>query len=180
MKKTKRIGWMGCLMALVLMMLPAIVHAWSENILSHFQPYITVQEEYNNNIDLTPKNKRDDFITTVSPGLRFSTSPRSATTGEFQRTPTAEDRFGIDLDFNAGFVFYAKEHDDNYISLNGTLNAWYAFTKNLTFRARDYFIRSDEIREADYSTTGARLILPIKLPQNGDTCNLCLTLYDKI
>jgi len=27
---------------------------------------------------------------------------------------------------------------------------------------------------------GARLILPIKLPQNGDTCNLCLTLYDKI
>ena len=28
--------------------------------------------------------------------------------------------------------------------------------------------------------TGARLILPIKLPQNGDTCNLCLTLYDKI
>jgi len=153
MKKTKRIGWMGCLMALVLMMLPTIVHAWSENILSHFQPYITVQEEYNNNIDLTPKNKRDDFITTVSPGLRFSTSPRSATTGEFQRTPTAEDRFGIDLDFNAGFVFYAKEHDDNYISLNGTLNAWYAFTKNLTFRARDYFIRSDEIREADYSTT---------------------------
>ena len=37
-----------------------------------------------------------------------------------------------------GFVFYAKNHEDNYISLNGLLNAWYAFNKNLSFRVRDY------------------------------------------
>lgn len=35
-------------------------------------------------------------------------------------------------------------------------------------------------RMGNQAETGARLILPIKLPQNGDTCNLCLTLYDKI
>ena len=141
-------------LALSLLMSPAIVHAWSEDILSHFKAYISVQEEYNSNIDLTPnRNKRDDFITTVSPGFKFSTAPKSPVTGEFRQTPTAEERYGVDLDFNAGFNFYAKNHEDNYISLNGTLNAWYALTKNLNFRVRDYLIRSDEVREADYSPT---------------------------
>jgi len=147
MKKTKRIGWKGCLMALVLMVLPATVHAWSEDILSHFQVYITAEEEYNSNIDSAPNRlKKDDFITTISPGLRFSTS-------EFRRPPTEEDRFRLDLDFRPGFVFYAKEHEDNYISLDGSLNARYAFTRNLTFRVRDYLIRDDETREQDYSAT---------------------------
>jgi hypothetical protein len=142
----------GLFLMMLPILLPTIGHAWSEDILSHFQVYITAGEEYNSNIDLTPNRlKRDDFITTVSPGLRFSTSPRSPVTGEFRGAPTAEERFGIDLDFRTGFVFYAKEHDDNYVSLNGTLNAWYAFTRNFTFRVRDYLIRSDEIREGDYS-----------------------------
>lgn len=144
----------GLVFGLALMMLPTMVHGWSEDILSHFQVYITAEEDYNSNLDLTPNRfKRSDYITTISPGLRFSTSPKSPVTGEFRREPTAEDRFGVDLDVRAGFVFYAKEHDDNYISLNGTLNAWYAFTRNFTFRVRDYLIRSDEIREQDYSVT---------------------------
>ena len=140
--------------ALFLMMFPTIVHAWSEDILSHFKAYITVQEEYDSNIDLTPNRfKRDDFITTVSPGFKFSTAPKSPVTGEFLQTPTAEDRYGVDLDFSAGFNFYAKEHNDNYISLHGALNAWYAVTPRLNFRVRDYLTRSDEVREADYSPT---------------------------
>jgi hypothetical protein len=70
-----------------------------------------------------------------------------------QEAPTAEQKFGIDLDVNAGFVFYADEEDDNYISLNGSLNAWYLPTQGFAFRVRDYLIRSDDIREADYSAT---------------------------
>jgi hypothetical protein len=141
-------------LGLCLIFLPTGVQAWSEDILSHFQPYITLEEEYNSNIDLTPNRlKKDDFITTISPGLRFFTSPRSPVTGEFRREPVAEKRYGMDLDIRAGFVFYGKEEDYNYISLNGTLNAWYAFTRNFTVRVRDYLIRSDEIRESDYSTT---------------------------
>ena len=143
-----------CLVSvLFLIIFPVIVYAGSEDILSHFQAYINVQEEYNSNIDLTPKNKRDDFITTISPGLKFSTSPRSPVTGEFRQTPTAEEKYGVDLDFNVGFNFYAKNNEENYTSLNGTLNAWYALTKNLNFRLRDYLIRSDEIRETEYSPT---------------------------
>ena len=139
----------------IIIWIPTMAQAWSsEDIFSHFQAYITVQEEYNSNIDLAPNRfKRDDFITTITPGFKFSTTTKSPVTGEFRQTPTAKERYGIDLDFNAGFNFYAKEHDDNYISLNGTLNAWYAFTKNLSFRVRDSLIRSNEIREADYSAT---------------------------
>jgi hypothetical protein len=139
--------------ALFLIIFPTIVHAWSEDILLHFQPYITIQEEYDSNTSLSATNKQGDFLTTISPGFRFSTTPRSPTTRELRQTPTAEDRYGMDLDFNAGFNFYAKNHEDNYISLNGTLNAWYALTQKLNFRVRDYLIRSDDIREVDYSPT---------------------------
>ena len=146
-----RMKWL--ISALFLIIFPTIVHAWSEDILSHFQPYITIQEEYDSNTNLSATNKQGDFLTTISPGFRFSTTPRSPTTRELRQAPTAEDRYGMDLDFNAGFNFYAKNHEDNYISLNGTLNAWYALTQKLNFRVRDYLIRSDEVREADYSPT---------------------------
>lgn len=155
MKIVEKKTWLRIAIFLsIVIWIPMIVQAGSEDLLSHFQIYITAQEEYNSNIDLSPNRfKRDDFITTLSPGIRFSTTPKSPVTGEFRQTPTAEERYGADLDFRAGFVFYAKEHDDNYISLNGTLNGWYAFNKNLTFRMRDYLIRSDEIRESDYAST---------------------------
>jgi hypothetical protein len=131
---------------------PKVVHAESGDLFTYFQPYISVQEEYNSNIDLAPTNRREDYITTVSPGLKFSTLPRSEATGARQ-TPTAEQKSGIDLDFNAGFAFYAKEEDNNYTSLNGSLNGWYLFNPKLSFRVRDYLIRSDELRETEYSVT---------------------------
>src|SRR4030043_35714 len=98
----------------LIVIFPVVAHAESEDILSKFKANITVQEEYNNNIDLTATHKRDDYITTISPGLRFSTSPKSPVTREFRRVPTAEDKFGVDLDLRGGFVIYAKEEDNNY------------------------------------------------------------------
>jgi len=102
-----------------------------------FHPYITVQEEYSNNIFLTKRDKVDDFITLVYPGLRFYA--------------LSEKNYGIDLDILAGYTYYAKNHDLSYFSPSGTLNAWYAMNQNLTFRVRDYAIRSDENRESLYS-----------------------------
>jgi len=131
---------------------PSIVHAELGDLFSYLRPYISVQEEYNSNINLTPEDEIDDFITTISPGLRFSTLPRTEVT-RAEQAPTAEQKFGIDLDVNAGFVFYAEEKDNNYTSLNGSLNTWYLFSPKFSFRVRDYLIRSDEIREADFSAT---------------------------
>jgi hypothetical protein len=139
-------------MALLIIGGPLIAHADFEDFISKFQPYITVQEEYTSNVDLTPTNRKEDYITTVYPGLRFSTLPRGATTGERQ-APAAEQKYGMDLDLQAGLVFYAKEEDNNYTSLNGALNAWYLFGQRLSFRVRDYLIRSDELRESEYSAT---------------------------
>ena len=139
MKIRQEMGWFFGVASFVLSSVTSSV-GWADSgdILSKFHPYITVREEYNNNIDLTATNKKSDFITTVSPGLKLSTS---------------EKTYGIDLDFNAGFNFYAKEEDNNYISLLGNLNTWYALTPRLSFRVRDYLIRSDENREPDYSVS---------------------------
>lgn len=154
MKEIKRIGWIGWIISLSLMLSPMIVHAWSEDLLSHFKAYIDIQEEYNSNINLsTNRYRQDDFITTITPGFIISTAPKSPVTGQFLKTPTAEKNYGIDLDFRAGFNFYAKHHEENYISLNGLLNAWYALSNNLNFRVREYLIRSDDIREPDYSAS---------------------------
>lgn len=142
------------LLCLFLVFLPVVVHGWTEDIFAHFQPYVMFEEEYNSNVDLAPNRfKKSEYITTISTGVRFSTSKRSQVPGEFRVTPTAEERFGLTLDLRTGFVFYGREEDNNYVSLNGLLNGWYAFTPNLTFRVRNYLIRSDEIREADYAAT---------------------------
>ncbi len=112
----------------------------SESILSKFHPYITVQEEYNDNILLTNRNKIDDFITTVNAGLRFSA--------------LSEKNYGIDLDFAAGFVYYAKRHfleNYYYFSPLGRVNAWYAVTPTLTFRVSDYLTQSYAAREQLYT-----------------------------
>jgi hypothetical protein len=55
------------------------------------------------------------------------------------------------LDYRIGYVFYGKKTFDDYWSHQGTLNTWYTLAPRLTFRARDYLIRSEEPREGDYS-----------------------------
>jgi hypothetical protein len=124
------------------------------DIFSKVQFYGTVEETYDNNVNLTPRDKLDDFITSVSLGLRFSTLPKSEKTGAFQlpsSTTVKETRYGINLDFLPGYVFYEKHTQENYLSLYGNLDAWYTWDKKLTFRVRDYAIRSQEPLEQNLS-----------------------------
>jgi hypothetical protein len=156
MKKRQNTGWvLGLVSFLLILGSPFTGGADSGNILTKFQPYITVQEEYISNLFLTNKNKKDDFITAVYPGLRFSTLPRSATTRELRQiSSSADENYGLDLDFVAGYVYYAKHHNLSYFSPSGTLNAWYTWNRRLTFKAREYLTRSEDPREQDY-TSGA-------------------------
>ena len=131
---------------------PGIIQADLSAILLKFQPYVGVQEEYTNNVNLVPKGKEDAFITTVFAGLKYSTLPKSEITGEPVKAPTAEgEKYGVDLNAQAGFVYYSGGKADNYLSLNGTLNTWYTLANRLTFRVNDYLMRSDESREPLYS-----------------------------
>jgi hypothetical protein len=117
--------------------------------LTKFHPYLTVQEEYNDNIYLTSTDRKSDFITTIYPGIRFSTLPARVTTpGQILQAP--EDPAGIDLDYRLGMVFYAREEENNYVSHEGKLNTWVTYDRRLTLRLRDYFIRSEDPREREY------------------------------
>lgn len=124
----------------------------SSDLLSHLQVYGVADETYDNNVNLTRTNKKYDFITTVGVGLRFSTLPRSERTGEFRRPSTSEEsKYGVYLDFLPAYVFYAKQTSDNYLSLSGNLDSWYTWDRKLTFRVRDYLIRSEEPLEQSYA-----------------------------
>ena len=144
---------MFCLLCVVIAV-PGAAGADGSDFLSKFQPYISLQEEYDSNIDLTPDNEIDDFITTISPGLRFSTLGRSETTGQYRLpSSTVEGASGFDFDYRLGLFFYAKESDRNYIGVDGTLNAWYTVEQRWRFQLRNYSIRSQDSREPDYSST---------------------------
>jgi hypothetical protein len=136
--KARRIGWVNwTLLTLLFIGIPSFVHADISDILLKFHPYITAEEEYSNNILLSPNaTKLADYITRVTPGLRFSTLQAGA--------------YGIDLDVSGGYTYYKKNHDFSYWNPQGRLDAWYAVTPNLTFRLRDYLIRSDAARENIY------------------------------
>ena len=114
--------------------------ARAADFLSQFHPYITVKEEYNDNLNLTRDNKKDDFITTVQPGLKFS-----------NMTPTR----GVTLDANIGYVMYARETDYDYWNANANLDVKYMTPSHVNFYFKDSFIRSDDPREREIFSTEA-------------------------
>jgi hypothetical protein len=138
MKKGRNWAWIMGIVSFLLLLKTPLIYAWElKDFLSPFHLSVTVQEEYNSNIYLTNSNREHDFITNVSTGLTFS---------------KAEKNYGIDLNFQLGYVFYAEHHDLNFLSIGpSTFNAWYALAPRLTFRIRDYITRSDEGKEGLYS-----------------------------
>jgi hypothetical protein len=142
------------LVALSLSCITSTGHADIGDILLRFQPYISVEETYDSNVNLTPDHEEDDYITTIPVGVRFSTRRRSERTMEFRRpSATEEERYGVDLDFRVIPTFYAKNTSDDYLALAGDLDTWYTWGRRLTFRARNSLIRSEEPLEQNYAST---------------------------
>lgn len=136
--------------ALCIVLFTPVAFADISDFLSKFHPSLTIQEEYTDNFYLTSSNRQEDWITTISPGIRFSTLPARATTpGQILQAPA--EPWGMDLDYRLGLVYHAKIEENDYISHEGTLNAWYTFNRRLTLRLRDYFIRSEEPREREFA-----------------------------
>jgi hypothetical protein len=152
MNKAKRVGSLSWIIMLFFVFIPSIVCADGEDIFTKFRLYGTVQEQYDTNINLTPDNKKADFLTTVSLELKFSTLPISETTREPRPFPSAEEgSYGIDLDFLPAYTLYARETNNNYLNLFGNLNGWYALNRQLIFRVRDYLLRSEVPLERNYA-----------------------------
>ena len=92
--------------------------AYAADLLAKFHPYISIKEEYSDNLNLTSANKKDDFYTTVQPGIKFSNMDKMA---------------GVDFDYSLGAVFYGKNSNLNYISHNASLNAKYMTAQRINF-----------------------------------------------
>jgi len=138
MKRGRNWVWIMGIVSVLLLLETPLIYGWElRDFLSPFHLSVTVGEEYNSNIFLTNSHRQDDFITNVSTGLTYS---------------KVDKNYGIDLNFQMGYVFYAEHHDFNFLSIGpSTLNAWYALAPNLTFRIRDYIVRSDAGKESLYS-----------------------------
>jgi hypothetical protein len=126
---------------LILLMLPAVpVYAADGDTPQGLHPYISVQEEYNDNINLTNTNRKEDYLTTVKPGLKYT---------RFDET------YAVNLDYSPGLVSYARNSNLNYVSQNGTLDVKYLTKEHVNFYLKDSLITSDNPREQEYFTTTA-------------------------
>ncbi|NPV03117.1 MAG: outer membrane beta-barrel protein [Syntrophaceae bacterium] len=98
------------------------------------RPFVSVQARYTSNVDLSPDGpgKKEDWITTIFPGISFISN---------------DARLGAELNYRAGFNFYAHESERNYVSHDGLVNLRYNPDPRLTFRLRNFLQRSDEPRQ---------------------------------
>ena len=96
------------------------------------RPYIFATEQYTSNVYLTNTNQKSDWITTLGPGIRLAVNDPS---------------FGADLTGNFGYNWYANQTKEDYWSIDGTLGLRYNPTPQLTFRIREYILRSENTVE---------------------------------
>jgi hypothetical protein len=125
--RISKVGWiLGLIGVLVLGNALAALGDVEEH-LNRLHPYISVQELYDSNIYLTQDNTQSDFITTISPGLKYTA-----------KGPI----YNFDLDFKLGLNFYASNSENNYISYDGILNTYYSFDPRWTVRLYETLTRS--------------------------------------
>jgi len=130
---------------------PGWVYAESRSALSLFQFDFGVQEDYTDNVNYNPSNKRDEWITQVYGGIKISTelAPERAP-GQVEEKPRERDRYGINLAYRGGYNYYANDTNDDYFSHEGNLDTWATIGKHVVLRLKDSLIRSDEPLERNY------------------------------
>ena len=115
-------------------------YVYAADILKQIHPYISVKGEYSDNLNLTTENQKKDFITTISPGFKFS---------------NMDEKSGVTLDANAGAALYNEYTNLNYISGNVNLDSKYLTSSHFNFYLKNSYIRSEEPREREFFTTTA-------------------------
>ena len=83
-------------------------------------PSLGLSEQYNDNLLLTERNKKDDFITSISPGLELS-----------DRT----ERLDLNLSGHVSGLVYARNEELNDIDYDGRGRLLYSINPNLKFSA---------------------------------------------
>jgi len=126
MRRTQQLIPALMLVAVAIILSPEIGHAQTR---ATFTPRILIQEEYDDNIFLDSDSEQSDWITTVSPGFLL----------ELQSQKTA-----LDLDYQAGFAFYAKDSDRDTTRHRARLLWDQNLNPYLSLRVADTFSRSED------------------------------------
>ena len=93
------------------------------------RPMIVVGQEYDDNINLDNKNKKSDYITTISPGISIIID---------------STKNGLNLEYSPTWVRYHKFDRNNTVRHNAELNFWHRFSKHLKFDLNESFLESEE------------------------------------
>jgi len=126
---------MRLLIMVLCLVLAAPVLSQAADWTSQFHPYISLEQVYDDNIDLEPDNRKSDWITVVRPGINFS---------------NMRERSGVAFDYNLGWNKYWRDSDLDYISHNASFDAKYMSSSHFNFYLKDIFVRSDDPREREY------------------------------
>jgi hypothetical protein len=81
-------------------------------------PGITLRESYDDNIFLTADNKKDDFITTITPNFNLDYKG---------------NRLDLSLNYGVGLSFYAKNSDENQVNQTATLTSKLSIVRDALF-----------------------------------------------
>jgi hypothetical protein len=91
-----------------------------------------LQEQYTDNVDLSPTDKEEEYITTIAPGGGLTLASKTGS---------------LNLDYHLTANFYNHDDERNYLGHNADLNINQTFWRRFTFKLRNRFIRTDEHRE---------------------------------
>lgn len=94
-----------------------------------FTPRISVQEQYDDNIDLTRNNKKSDWITTVGPGFNLGID---------------SEHTKLSLDCSGGYSFYAKDSSGDTTVLGSTLSLDQQLSSRLSVKLSDALVRTED------------------------------------
>ena len=92
-------------------------------------PRISIEEQYDDNIDLEAENETSDWITLISPGLSL----------ELEGSRTL-----LNLDYEAGFSFYRDNSSRDSIRHRGEITWEQRLTSHLTINVSDIVARSED------------------------------------
>lgn len=116
------------LLAIIAAIFVYLPRSWADTIFT-FDPFITTEEKYDDNIFLTRSDTRSDWITTVSPGIT---------------TSLANPRYNADLTYQPGFVYFLHNPEYDYTRHQLNFAGSVKLNPYLTFFLDESYLRSNE------------------------------------
>jgi len=96
------------------------------------EPFLSLSEQYNDNITLRNSDRISDFITYVSPGIDFSVKSLNT---------------DLKVDYFPTFSFYGSHSELNDTGHHSTANGTFILSDRLTFALANTFVKSSDVED---------------------------------